>query len=221
VLLVRPQPPSDLRSLASLVLGGVIAVVLLGAAATSSATVAQLDGGAVGRLHAWAAQPLTDWNLAVTELGGNHAIVLVTIVGVAGLALAHQWRGALALAVSVPLAQLTVHLVKELVSRPRPPARDALADAPGFSFPSGHASASVALYALLALLAARTCRGPARTAVIACGAVLVLALGTSRVYLGAHYPTDVLAGWLTGATVALLSWAVASRVRAGGVPSPT
>lgn len=71
-------------------------VVALAAAATWLPAAARVDAEVVGLLHAHAVQPLTDWNLAVTVLGSNHVILLVTLAGVTALALARQcavqWR---------------------------------------------------------------------------------------------------------------------------------
>jgi undecaprenyl-diphosphatase len=91
-----------------------------------------------------------------------------------------------------------------------------LTQASGFSFPSGHAATAVAVYAVLALLLGRRCCDRTRIVLAVLGGLVVLAIGASRVYLGVHYPTDVVAGWLTGATLALASWLVVTRMRMPG-----
>jgi undecaprenyl-diphosphatase len=73
----------------------------------------------------------------------------------------------------------------------------------GFSFPSGHAAATAAIAAVLVFYFARSRSWPGRALVAAGGALLPALIGASRVYLGVHYPTDVIAGWLIGATVAV------------------
>jgi undecaprenyl-diphosphatase len=123
------------------------------------------------------------------------------------------WHSAIALALAVVLTQLVVAVLKELVERPRPPANDAVTDAGGFSFPSGHSATSAALFGVLALVAARHLEGGARRAAAALGVALIAAVGVSRILLGAHYPTDVLAGWLTGGTLALGSVALLTWLR--------
>ena len=188
-------------------------IAALGVAVTQSALVARMDLGVVGAAHASASDPLTKGMLAVTSLGGTQMIVLVTAAALTVLAVRRRWRGALALLLAVSMTELAVTLVKEFVSRPRPPADDAVVHAAGFSFPSGHAAVSAAVYATLAFLLVRALHGRARIAVIASGALLVLAVGASRIYLGAHYLTDVAAGWLTGGVFAIVAWALALRVQ--------
>ncbi len=112
--------------------------------------------------------------------------------------------------------QAVVQLVKLTVDRPRPAVNGAITDAHGASFPSAHSATAVALYATLALLLAHRCHGLKRVAVLVAGGVVVAAVGLSRIELGAHYPLDVLAGWLTGAALVLAFWALVARV----VPRP-
>jgi len=194
----------------------VATIAVLAAAATGSATVSRLDVAVVGEVSSGAAQPPTDLAFAITTLGATDVILFVTAIALAALAALRHWQGCLTLALSIATTEAGVAAVKLLVSRPRPPAGEALTQASGFSFPSGHAAAAVAVYAVLALLLARRCRGRTRIALALAGGLIVLAVGASRVYLGVHYPTDVVAGWLTGGTLALASWLVATRVRIPG-----
>ena len=113
-----------------------------------------------------------------------------------------------------PVTQGAVQLIKLVVERPRPAANSALAEAhQGFSFPSAHSATSVAVYATIAFILIRAARhGHSRVAIATFAGALVLAVGFSRVMLGAHYPTDVLAGWTFGALVASVCWLVAARM---------
>jgi membrane-associated phospholipid phosphatase len=82
-----------------------------------------------------------------------------------------------------------------------------------WSFPSAHSASAVALYVMLAVIATTLWRRQLRPAVAFAVAGAVVALvGLSRIYLGAHYPTDVLAGWLTGGILVVASWAACSRL---------
>ncbi|WP_052390616.1 phosphatase PAP2 family protein [Streptomyces sp. NRRL B-24484] len=101
--------------------------------------------------------------------------------------------------------------------RPRPPAADWATAAAGFAFPSGHAFTSAVSAGLLALAVARTGPAAARTAA-AIAAVFAAAIGLSRIYIGVHWPLDVLGGWLLA--TGWLAAAVALRGRWGAVPKP-
>ena len=134
------------------------------------------------------------------------------------LAALRHWHGVLMVVLSVVAAQLIVQVIKHVVERPRPDAEDQLVHAGGFSFPSGHSATSMAVYATLAFLLIRAVdRDRVRLAVGLIGGLIVLAIGLSRVFLGVHYPTDVLAGWLTGGLLVLGSWGL---VRVLGIQRP-
>jgi undecaprenyl-diphosphatase len=95
---------------------------------------------------------------------------------------------------------VVTHVLKIVIRRPRPPGAEAFLHESTFGFPSGHALNSVVAYGMLAyvlpILVARSRR--TRMAVVATAALLVLAIGVSRMYLGVHYLSDVLAGYAVG-----------------------
>jgi len=128
-------------------------------------------------------------------------------------ALAALAAGAAAVAVSP--------LVKTLVDRPRPALDAGLTTASGGSYPSGHAlaSATVVLYVLVLLLPPAADRAR-RWRRWAAGAVVLLVVGVDRVWLGAHWPSDVLAGWLFAGLLVATATAVARRPGPGTRPSP-
>jgi membrane-associated phospholipid phosphatase len=190
-----------------------LALAALAVAVTESASVARFDQEASRTVHESTAQPVTDWTATVTTLGGTEVVVLVTLAAIALLAIRRHWHGILTLTLAVAVTSVTVHATKVLFSRPRPDEALALADAAGFSFPSGHAATSMAAYATLTLIVARTCLGTLRLLLVLGGALVILAVGLSRVYLGVHYTTDVLAGWLTGAVLVTGSWAIVAALR--------
>jgi undecaprenyl-diphosphatase len=94
-------------------------------------------------------------------------------------------------------------VLKVVFKRARPELFDSGYEASFYSFPSGHATVAVGFYGMLTVILAYRLEGLARWAVVASGIAVVLLIGFSRLYLGVHYPTDVLAGYL-----AALLWLV-------------
>jgi len=103
------------------------------------------------------------------------------------------------LLISVPGAAALSTALKSFYGRARPELFDSGYEAPFFSFPSGHAITAVSFYGVLTLLTARRLKGWRRWTAAAAGTVLVLLIGFSRLYLGVHYPSDVVAGYLAAA----------------------
>jgi membrane-associated phospholipid phosphatase len=189
-----------------------LVVAALGLNVYVGTVVGRLDLAAVQLLDRLRTEDVTALATGITQLGATPSVILVTCVSVAFLLLRGHWHGAVALTVAVTATQAVVYGIKALVARARPPDSAAFVDAAGYAFPSAHAASGVALYGLLALFLLRRLDG--RTRVTVCGIALVGvgSLGLTRVYLGAHYPTDVLAGWLVGALVAAAAWALARAV---------
>ena len=150
----------------------------------------------------------------IADLAASDTVIALTVAAALILVSRRHWHGALALCVSVTATQLFVAVVKHIVERDRPPGEDALVHAAGYSFPSAHSATSVAFYGVIALIVAHELRGRvSRAWALAGAAALCTAIGVSRVYLGAHYPTDVLAGWMLGCAIALGSWRGALALR--------
>jgi membrane-associated phospholipid phosphatase len=150
-------------------------------------------------LHKRATPTLTAFFLVVTALGSLETIGLLGLVVSLILGVRRQW-----LYLGTWLAALVGgfvlnQLLKELFTRPRPYFEHPLMLETSYSFPSGHAMMSLVCYGMLAyfcVLALRTWR--ARTAVVFGAALLVLLIGFSRMYLGVHYFSDVVAGFASG-----------------------
>jgi undecaprenyl-diphosphatase len=155
----------------------------------------------------------------VTALGGFTVLTLVTVVGVLVFLFHGRKRHAAVLAGTVLLAQLASELTKSLYGRPRP---DLVAHGSyvySGSFPSGHSMLSAATYLTLAmLLASLETQRATKGLVYVLAILLVLAIGISRVYLGVHWPSDVLGGWALGAAYSLAAWVVLIWI--GGRPRP-
>ena len=136
----------------------------------------------------------------VTFFGGGVWPAVVTVVGVTILTWKKMWRDALVLFTAVAGAGLLVTVLKVLIQRPRPDFIVPLVHAGGYSFPSGHATTSTALYLSLGLLASGWVKRWETRIYILLGSLAVIAVvGFSRLYLGVHYVSDVLAGFALGA----------------------
>ncbi len=135
--------------------------------------------------------------LAVTKLGST--MYLVIIGSAAGLVfLFLRWFRPVVLLILVMIGQAALHHgFKWLIARPRPPALISYREVESYSFPSGHAVAGLCLYGMIAWIVASSLENSAAKAGIAIlAAVLIFLIGMSRVYIGIHYPTDVLAGFV-------------------------
>jgi undecaprenyl-diphosphatase len=146
----------------------------------------------------------------VTALGGVTVLGLLTVSTGLFLALDGKKHMALFLFGSVAGGMLVSILLKDVFERPRPDLVPYAAYASNSSFPSGHSMMSAVTYLVLGALLARSQERKLLKAYFLLTAVFVTVLvGVSRVYLGVHWPTDVLAGWTAGAVWALLCWLLA------------
>jgi undecaprenyl-diphosphatase len=146
----------------------------------------------------------------VTALGSSAVLVLITTATIIYLMLIRRPATALFIFVAVAGGQVLSNLLKLEVDRPRPDLVSHLVNETSLSFPSGHAMLSAVTYLTLGSLAARFLPGRTTKVFVLCLAVLItLLVGTSRVYLGVHWPSDVLAGWCAGFAWAMLCWLVA------------
>jgi len=150
----------------------------------------------------------------LTALGGPTVLVLVVALTFGLLATHRLWLTAWLTLAATATGATIVELVKLHVDRARPEIVPHLVEAAGYSFPSGHSTSSAIVYLTIAGLVTQITRGAsARTYVLACAILLVTVIGISRVYLGVHWPSDVLAGWSFGTLWALAWWLLGARVR--------
>jgi membrane-associated phospholipid phosphatase len=166
-------------------------------------------------LHGRATEPLTDVFRAITTLGNFVTLVVVTVIAVAVLWRRRERIDAVLVASAFLGAQVLSSGMKLGFRRERPFFPDPLATESTFSFPSGHALVSLAVYGSIALVLARRLRRRSDGIVLfGATALLVLAIGFSRLYLGVHFLSDVLAGFAAGAAwLALLYVALELRSR--------
>jgi len=132
----------------------------------------------------------------ITALGYYWVVVPLLAVAVAFF-YRKGWRlSAVLLVVSTAGSIVLTTVLKGVFERARPELFDSGYQASFYSFPSGHATVAVGFYGMLTLVLAYRLRGTARWALVILGILVVLLIGFSRLYLGVHYPTDVLAGYL-------------------------
>jgi undecaprenyl-diphosphatase len=157
--------------------------------------------------------------LDITALGSVTVLTMI-ILGVIGyLVLAGKRREALVVLVATGGGALLVRLLKSGFERPRPDLVPHLVEVTSTSFPSGHAMGSAMVYLTLGALLARVQeRRRLRLYFPAVAVILTVLVGTTRVYLGVHWPTDVVAGWLAGASWALLWWLTLDWIERGPQP---
>ena len=156
----------------------------------------------------------------VTALG-NYQVVLPLLVAVVLVFYLKGWRlSATLILVSTVGGSLLTIVLKGVFGRARPEHFDSGYTVSFYSFPSGHATVAAGFYGALTLILAYRLRGFARWAVVVVGVSLVLLIGFSRLYLGVHYPTDVLAGflaaplWLIFVGAAYVAWLSVRGLRA-------
>jgi membrane-associated phospholipid phosphatase len=144
----------------------------------------------------------------LTLIGTPVGLGVIVLIVCIPLAIRERWRWAAYLIVTTTLGGLLNLQLKSFFARARPDLAEALRDAHGYSFPSGHAMGSAVTFGALAYLAMRTIpRWRHRAAAIAFAFTMIVAISASRIYLGVHWISDVGAGIVAG-----LIWVVAATV---------
>ena len=148
---------------------------------------------------------LTVTAVDVTALGSITLVVLFAAFTLLVLLVLGDRMGALQLLAASAGAGILTLATKNFIERVRPPEAEQLIVVSGFSYPSGHSVSTSALYLTIAIIASRYVEHPgARAAIFLAVSAVFMLVGASRVYLGVHYPTDVVSGISLGAAWALL-----------------
>ncbi|KAA2317121.1 PAP2 family protein [Pseudooceanicola sediminis] len=157
----------------------------------------------------------------LTALGGVTVLTLISLSVLVFLVLNRQRASAVFLGIAIIGGQALSHLAKLGFSRPRPDLVPHGVEVATASFPSGHSMMAAVTYLTLAVMLARSeTQLGIRAFYITVAAVLAMLVGISRVYLGVHWPSDVLAGWTLGAAWALGVWLLARRMGRHGQIEP-
>jgi undecaprenyl-diphosphatase len=158
---------------------------------------------------AWLVNAVRD----VTALGGYTLLTLLTILVSLYLGLKRKLRLMLLSSITITGGTVVSSTLKIFFARERPEI-DHLVDVTTKSFPSGHAMLSTVVYLTLAILLTQTTpRNSIKMFFIGSALLLSLMVGTSRVYLGVHFPTDVIAGWIAGSVWVMVCFLVAGRIQ--------
>jgi undecaprenyl-diphosphatase len=163
---------------------------------------------------AWVTNTLLD----LTALGGPTVIVLVVLAVVGFLLLQTRYWTGFFIFITAATGEVVNYAMKNLFARARPTLVPHLREVFSSSFPSGHAMESAIIYLTLGAMLMRVAEGRlTKIYCLAMAMLLTFLVGLSRVWLGVHYPTDVLGGWIVGLLWASVCWLVAQHyeVRAG------
>lgn len=160
--------------------------------------------------------------LDITALGGTTVLIIVVLITLSFLWIAKKRKAFFLVAAAAVGGQIFNTGLKEIFARPRPSIVPHLAEVHTPSFPSGHSMMSAVIYLTLGILVSNLVEGRRqRVFIIIVAVMLTVIVGITRVFLGVHYPSDVLAGWSVGLTWALIC-VMAERIlqRRGKVEKP-
>jgi undecaprenyl-diphosphatase len=165
----------------------------------------ELDQRVDTAIHGWALQ--NSWavsaSLTLQTMGSFRVSFWVTAVTTMLLLIARRWWTALTLVVLAALAPLITDWIKPVVGRARPVWEQSLGSEVTLSYPSGHATAGIAVYAAAGVALGSLLRDATLGAVVATAGILLgVAIGLSRLVLGVHWPSDVVGGWCVALAVA-------------------
>lgn len=200
-----PRAPARLRAMqtlhAGLAVGIALATLLFGLLAVAvfaGDTMARVDLAVAGALHHHASPTTIDFFRALTYLGSEGVIAAGFLFSL-GCVVRKRWRALIGWTIALTGGAIFNALLKSLFTRPRPSFSNPVATSRGFSFPSGHAMSSwIAAGMLLYFLATVIRDDRRRLAVIAIALVGCVMIGFSRLVLGVHYLSDVIAGFAAG-----------------------
>ena len=194
------------RAHAAAIVVAVSGFAALAAAYETNAPIVRLDAEVASDFHSHVTPPATFLLETITSLGSTSFLAVVTALAAGWLA-GRGSRLDVALVVACFVgSQAVTWTLKAIFHRERPSFADPVATASSFSFPSGHALASLAVYGALAYVFANR-------SVLAAATLLVAAIGFSRAYLGVHYLSDVLAGYSAGLALLLLAISLSGGAR--------
>lgn len=180
---------------------------MLYASSSGSEALRLLDQSLYGWLQQQADANLSTLMIGVTLLGDAAVTVPVVLAALAWMLYRRAWRTASYWALATALGTVWVALVKNLTQVPRP--QELYTGLSSYSFPSGHSTMSLVIYGLLAFLISRGWPAGRRWGLMLAAGTLIAAIGISRLYLGAHWLSDVVGGYALGmawVTLLVMAW---------------
>jgi undecaprenyl-diphosphatase len=198
---VSPENPRSLLIVlfAAVFITGLIALVDMATGLLSRDAVSNIDISVFNLMKELRNAPADELMITITMLGDGAVLTVMAVVIVIWLAWRRAYRGAIAAAIAIIAGKLFVPVLKYGIQRPRP--IELYDGAEAFSFPSGHATMSMLIFGILAVLVSHSMGRWGRAVVYATCGVAVIAIAYSRVYLGAHWLSDVAGGMLFGAVM--------------------
>jgi membrane-associated phospholipid phosphatase len=164
-----------------------------------------MDARILLRINEWSSPWLDQLMLFVTNLGGYLFVLFATFIITAFLIRTKRWHRAILVTVGVGGAAAITSILKLIFARDRPELWQVLEYESTYSFPSGHATLSFALALCIVLLLWHT---KWRWYIASVALTYIAIIGFSRLYLGVHYPTDILAGWIVAGIWVVTTWRV-------------
>lgn len=165
----------------------------------------------------WGPKWLEEMGRDFTALGGMGVLIFLTAATVGGYLLRRRHKTAVLILVAILGGLVIALMLKQSFDRPRPDLVPHGSYVYTKSFPSGHSMLSAITYLTLGSMIVRTHKHrPTKIYIMSVSMLITLLVGVSRIYLGVHWPTDVLGGWLAGASWALICWLVARWLQKHG-----
>ena len=223
---------AELVALSALMIGAIgLAAFMEIAGDVSEGDSQAFDQAVLAALRPYASDPSRPWGpwwlkeaaADITSLGGISVLGLFALVVIVFLLTQRKWLSSLLLALGLAGGVMLSEGLKAVFERERPPMTAQAVDTLNASFPSGHALLSTVFYLSVGVMLTRAFpRRRFKAFVLGVGILLALLVGLTRIYLGAHWASDVFAGWAVGAAWAmalwLVSYAVSRRQRAADAP---
>lgn len=159
-----------------------------------------IDHAIISAVQGWENPALTGLMKFFTMMGEGLSVAVIGLGAMAILYYRFRLRRELLLFAEVVLGSALMNLLLKLMFQRARPVLHRMIEVKGFSFPSGHAMAAFSLYGILAFLFWKHVRGGyGRALLLGCSGILIVGIGLSRIYLGVHYPSDVLGGYMASA----------------------